>query len=244
MSGTNPAMPPPATGAAADDKPRDARLIELLLTSAGIQDCDEQVVPMLLEFAHRYVSDVLSEAMLFAEHAHRADLSVDDVKLAVQSKVNHAFTAPPPKDFLLELSREKNAMPLPLIPERPGIRLPPKQYTLTAVNYTILPKPGRLEGEIAAPAPAPAAEPARPAPGVAHASAANTPAGSRATSPTLSARSAPPVPATDARQPDTTSAAGAPPSATSSALGAPPAPVTGNGGDETDEEMDVDAPRT
>jgi hypothetical protein len=42
-----------------DEKPRDARLIELLLQTSGIQDCDEQVIPMLLEFAYRKRPDFL-----------------------------------------------------------------------------------------------------------------------------------------------------------------------------------------
>lgn len=33
--------------------PRDARLIALLLAANGIEDCDEGVVRMLVEFAHR-----------------------------------------------------------------------------------------------------------------------------------------------------------------------------------------------
>jgi hypothetical protein len=33
--------------------PRDARLIALILAAAGAEDCEEGVVRMLLEFAHR-----------------------------------------------------------------------------------------------------------------------------------------------------------------------------------------------
>ncbi|KAJ3363165.1 Transcription initiation factor TFIID subunit 9B [Allomyces javanicus] len=128
------------TTAPADDRPRDVRLVELMLQTAGIHDCDEQVIPMLLEFGYRYVTDVLTEALLFADHAGHADINTDDVKLAIQSRVNHSFTAPPPKDFLLELAAKKNEQPLPLVGEKYGLRLPPQQFTLTNVNYTIAPK--------------------------------------------------------------------------------------------------------
>lgn len=40
--------------------------------------------------------------------------------------------------FLIEVSRKKNAAPLPLIPEKFGPRLPPERYCLTANNYTIM----------------------------------------------------------------------------------------------------------
>ncbi|ORZ31855.1 transcription initiation factor IID, 31kD subunit-domain-containing protein, partial [Catenaria anguillulae PL171] len=138
--------PPPAASAsdqtgAVEDKPRDVRFIELLLSSQGIQDLDEQVIPLLLEFAHRYMADILQESLLYADHANRSNVNLDDIKLAIQSKTAHSFTSPPTRDLLQELAREKNAMPLPLIPDRPGLRLPPKQYTLTGATYEIVPKP-------------------------------------------------------------------------------------------------------
>ncbi|KAI9224177.1 transcription initiation factor IID, 31kD subunit-domain-containing protein [Blastocladiella britannica] len=153
-AGTVPAVPTAplstTTTTTTADKPRDARLIELVLASSGIYDCDELVVPMLLEFAHRHVADLLAEASAFAEHAasgsdaasrrRTRDLTVADVRLAVQSKVNHAFTGPPPKDFMLELAAEKNAAPLPPVLPRHGLRLPPRQYTLTGPNFAIAPK--------------------------------------------------------------------------------------------------------
>jgi hypothetical protein len=42
--------------------------------------------------------------------------------------------------FLLQLAEKANGQPLPLIAERPGIRLPPEKYCLTAPNYKIDPK--------------------------------------------------------------------------------------------------------
>ena len=39
--------------------------------------------------------------------------------------------------FLLDIARTKNALPLPLIQERSGLRLPPERYCLTSNNYKV-----------------------------------------------------------------------------------------------------------
>ena len=38
---------------------------------------------------------------------------------------------------MIEIARQKNATPLPLIPEKFGPRLPPERYCLTANNYKV-----------------------------------------------------------------------------------------------------------
>ena len=42
-----------------------------------------------------------------------------------------------PQQFLVDVARERNATPLPLIPEKFGPRLPPERYCLTANNYKV-----------------------------------------------------------------------------------------------------------
>ncbi|KAI9470413.1 transcription initiation factor TAFII31 [Zychaea mexicana] len=120
-------------------QPRDARIVSLILQSLGVEQYDPKVVPQLLEFAHRYTSDVLQDALIYAEHASKNDLDLDDIQLAIQGRVNHSFTNPPPKELLLELAEEKNKTPLPLIPEKYGIRLPAEKHCLTGLNFSIVP---------------------------------------------------------------------------------------------------------
>ncbi|CEG70512.1 Putative Transcription initiation factor TFIID subunit 9B [Rhizopus microsporus] len=120
-------------------QPRDARLISLILQSLGVEDYDPKVVHQLLEFAHRYTTDVLQDALVYAEHANKMDIELEDIQLAIQGRVNHSFTTPPPKEFLLELAQEKNKAPLPLIPEKYGIRLPAEKHCLTGINFSIVP---------------------------------------------------------------------------------------------------------
>ncbi|KAI1495423.1 transcription initiation factor IID, 31kD subunit-domain-containing protein [Biscogniauxia marginata] len=64
--GASAAVPPspatPATAAHAP-RPRDARTIELLLTSQGVTSFDSRVPLLLLDFAYRHTSSVLSDAL-------------------------------------------------------------------------------------------------------------------------------------------------------------------------------------
>ncbi|KAG0148612.1 hypothetical protein CROQUDRAFT_75281 [Cronartium quercuum f. sp. fusiforme G11] len=124
--------------------PRDARIIAILLATMGVQSSSEGVVRVLMEFAHRYTVDILSDAMVYADHAGRGHAShgpdVEDVRLAVQAKVEHSMSAPMTKEFLLNLADTLNKTSLPPIPERYGIRLPPEKDRVTAPNFDIAPK--------------------------------------------------------------------------------------------------------
>ncbi|KAH9823113.1 transcription initiation factor TFIID subunit 9 [Melampsora americana] len=124
--------------------PRDARIIAILLASMGVQSSSEGVVRVLMEFAHRYTVDILSDAMVYADHAGRAHAAhgpdVEDVRLAVQAKVEHSMSGPMSKEFLLNLADTLNRTSLPPIPDRYGIRLPPEKDRLTAPNFDIAPK--------------------------------------------------------------------------------------------------------
>ncbi|ORX46504.1 TFIID-31kDa-domain-containing protein [Hesseltinella vesiculosa] len=123
----------------ANVQPPDATVVSLVLQSLGIQEYDPKVVQQLLEFAHRYTADVFQDALVYAEHASKNEIDIDDIQLAIQGRVNHSFTNPPPKEFLLELAEEKNKTPLPLIPDKFGNRLPADKYCLTGLNFSIAP---------------------------------------------------------------------------------------------------------
>ena len=56
--------------------------------------------------------------------------------MAIQCPADQPFTSPPPRDFfLLDIARQRNQTPLPLIKPYSGPRLPPDSYCLTAPNY-------------------------------------------------------------------------------------------------------------
>ncbi|PIK46537.1 putative transcription initiation factor TFIID subunit 9 [Apostichopus japonicus] len=87
--------------------------------------------------ANEYVTDVLEDAQVYSGHAGRKDIDADDVKLAIQTRLDHSFTIPPPRDFLLEIAKQKNNLPLPGVKPQNGVRLPPDRYCLTSTNYRL-----------------------------------------------------------------------------------------------------------
>ncbi|KAJ3289560.1 Transcription initiation factor TFIID subunit 9 [Borealophlyctis nickersoniae] len=122
------------------EMPRDAKLVSLILDSMDVDEYDPKVVPQLLEFMHRYVIDVLGDAQLFADHAGHKEIEMNDISLAIEGRVAHSFTSPPGKDILSEIAEKKNSIPLPLIQERYGLRLPPERHLLTNTNFQIIPQ--------------------------------------------------------------------------------------------------------
>lgn len=82
------------------DIPPTARAIALLLaTTPAVQDAQIGVLQQLLEFSHRYTSQVLSDALVYADHAGRSNkIELEDVSLAVQARVGWEFGGRVPKD--------------------------------------------------------------------------------------------------------------------------------------------------
>jgi transcription initiation factor TFIID subunit 9B len=89
---------------AADTLPPTARAIALLLASTPtVQDAQPGVLHQLLEFAHRYTTQVLSDAQVYADHAGRAGkIDMDDVVLAVQARVGWEFGGRVPKEVRIQ----------------------------------------------------------------------------------------------------------------------------------------------
>ncbi|KAI2638519.1 transcription initiation factor IID, 31kD subunit-domain-containing protein [Xylaria nigripes] len=57
------AVPSSPTAATHEPRPRDARTIELLLTSQGVTSFDSRVPLLLLDFAYRHTSSILNDAL-------------------------------------------------------------------------------------------------------------------------------------------------------------------------------------
>ncbi|KAH0757146.1 hypothetical protein KY290_020639 [Solanum tuberosum] len=150
-----------------EDLPRDAKIVKTLLKSMGVDDYEPRVVQQFLELWYRYVVDVLTDAQVYSEHAGKASIDSDDIKLAIQSKVNFSFSQPPPREVLLELARNRNKIPLPKSIAGSGVPLPPEQDTLINPNYqlaiakkqTSQPEETEEDEESADPNPAPSKNP-------------------------------------------------------------------------------------
>uniref|UniRef100_A0A182W0E1 Transcription initiation factor TFIID subunit 9 n=1 Tax=Anopheles minimus TaxID=112268 RepID=A0A182W0E1_9DIPT len=117
--------------------PKDAQVVMSILKELGATDYEPRVINQLLEFTYRYVTCILDDAKIYANHARKKVIEMDDVKLATQMILDKAFTRPPPRDVLLEIARVRNTTPLPLIKTHCGLRLPPDRYCLSACNYKL-----------------------------------------------------------------------------------------------------------
>ncbi|ESP04893.1 hypothetical protein LOTGIDRAFT_109218 [Lottia gigantea] len=123
--------------APAKSTPKDAQVMAAILKDMGVVEYEPRIINQMLEFSYRYVTDILDDAKIYSSHANKKTIDVDDVKLAVQCKMDHSFTAPPPRDLLMDISRHKNNQQLPLIKPYTGPRLPPDRYCLSAPNYKL-----------------------------------------------------------------------------------------------------------
>lgn len=117
--------------------PKDAQVIMSIMKDMGITDYEPKVINQLLEFTYRYVTCILDDSRIYANHAKKKFIDLDDVRLAVKMQLERSFTNPPPRDVLLDVARAKNTVPLPFVKPNNGLRLPPDRYCLNATNYKL-----------------------------------------------------------------------------------------------------------
>jgi len=119
---------------ASDKQPLDLVAINRILRECGAGDAEPGVSHCLLEYAYRYVCEVLDEALAVSQHASKKVVDAADVQLALAYKAESLDTALP-REMLAELATAKNAQPLPAVRPLAGIRLPSERHCLTAPNY-------------------------------------------------------------------------------------------------------------
>ncbi|KAI5801534.1 transcription initiation factor [Peziza echinospora] len=138
------------TDTGASRRPRDARVVHLVLASMGVHAYHERVPLQIMDFAYRYTSAVLQDALLYADVSANtgggssssvnppSNITVDDLRMSIASRVNHQFNTSLPKEFLLDVAHERNRIALPPVDKGYGIRLPPEKYCLTGVNWELV----------------------------------------------------------------------------------------------------------
>ncbi|EDW82086.1 uncharacterized protein Dwil_GK25325 [Drosophila willistoni] len=117
--------------------PKDAQVIMSILKELNIQEYEPRVVNQMLEFTFRYVTCILDDAKVYANHARKKTIDLEDVRLATEMTLDKSFTGPPSRHILAKVAEIRNAMPLPPIKPQCGLRLPPDRYCLTGVNYKL-----------------------------------------------------------------------------------------------------------
>lgn len=140
-------------------RPRDARLIHMLLSSLGCTAYQERVPLQLLDFAYRHSSSILSDALHLSSDAYvsqqtrardappgggfrEADgqVSANAVMLAIQSRLQYQFGGSGggglSKEFLIEVAQQRNKVALPrVLMNEWGVRLPSERFVLTGVPW-------------------------------------------------------------------------------------------------------------
>ncbi len=133
-------------------RPRDARLIHLILANMGVHAYTERVPLQLLDFAYRYTSSILTDAMSYEPPAHTsttskkrgADKADDDggvslnaLRTAVGARAASSFAGQLSKEFMAEVASERNRVALPKVEREFGLRLPPERYCFTGVGWSV-----------------------------------------------------------------------------------------------------------
>ena len=57
-----------------------------------------------------YTTTVLDDARVYCSHAGKKEVDADDVKLAVQSRLDHSYTNPPPRDVSISQDHDCGQM--------------------------------------------------------------------------------------------------------------------------------------
>ena len=79
-------------------KPKDVKLVANILKSMSVANYEPRVVDQLVEFMHKYVHDVVTDAKIFQNHAKKTSLDVEDLRLSIQQRTNNVFTKPPARE--------------------------------------------------------------------------------------------------------------------------------------------------
>lgn len=121
----------------------------------GVHAYTERVPLQLLDFAYRYTSGILSDAISYEPPAHAstsskkrgADKGGDDdggggvslnaLRTAVGARAASTFTAQLGKEFMSEIASERNRIALPRVEREFGVRLPPERYCFTGVGWDV-----------------------------------------------------------------------------------------------------------
>lgn len=137
-------------------RPRDARLLHVILHNLGVQSYQERVPLQLLDFAYRYTSSVLSDALRLSAEGYSGQsnekrrgpgaaapganddssgITVTALRQAIASRQGSAFEPALPKEFMLEQAADRNRVALPKVPRVLGVQLPEEKYCLTGVGW-------------------------------------------------------------------------------------------------------------
>lgn len=114
----------------------------------GVHAYTERVPLQLLDFAYRYTSGILSDAVAYepptshtagSKKANKEDdgISLNALRTAVGARAAQQFSPALPKEFMAEVAAERNRVALPRVDREYGMRLPPERYCFTGVGWGV-----------------------------------------------------------------------------------------------------------
>jgi len=119
----------------------------------GVHAYTERVPLQLLDFAYRYTSSILSDAISYepplpttsgskkrganADGSGEDAVSLNALRTAVGARAAGAFNTSLGKEFMSEVAQERNRIALPRVEREFGIRLPPERYCFTGVGWGV-----------------------------------------------------------------------------------------------------------
>ncbi|KAL6713872.1 Transcription initiation factor TFIID subunit 9 [Lecanora helva] len=135
-------------------RPRDARLLHMVLANYGVSAYQERVPLQLMDLAYRYTSSTLQDALHFTAesygttgptsgtgkagaHNDLSNITLSSLRLSIASRTHYQFNPTLPKEVYSEIAQERNRVALPSVSREWGIRLPPEQYCLTGVGWEL-----------------------------------------------------------------------------------------------------------
>ncbi|KAJ9646418.1 Transcription initiation factor TFIID subunit 9 [Coniosporium tulheliwenetii] len=144
-----PVPPTSTTDTGLSKRPRDARLIHLVLAAQGVTAYQERVPLQLLDFAYRYTSGVLSDALAVSaeaaptmrgEHARGGGCAGGECESCGceardRESAQCAVWGQLPREFMNEIAAERNRIALPRVEREFGVRLPDEKYCFTGVGW-------------------------------------------------------------------------------------------------------------
>ena len=132
-------------------RPRDARLIHMVLANLGITSYQERVPLQLMDFAYRYTSSTLQDALHLTSEGYGtaapgtgrgaaatndlSSITLAGLKLSIASRTQYQYDPTLPKEFHHEVAAERNKVALPAVGRDWGLRLPAEQFCLTGVGW-------------------------------------------------------------------------------------------------------------
>lgn len=116
-------------------RPRDARLIHMLLASMGVTAYQERVPLQLLDFAYRYTSSTLQDSVYLVTEGYPGEaapgkggegggggggkgsqdtnISLSSLRMSISSRLHYQFQHGLPKEFLMDIAADRNRILLP-----------------------------------------------------------------------------------------------------------------------------------